>query len=89
MKAWSGIFSATMHRSRTASPASSHDFYLCAAQRLMQALGAYGNLSVNKGKPRYRQFVPVALKRLQGVMKNLPEYAAIARVVSACAEITL
>ncbi len=65
------------------------DFHLCAAQRLMQALGAYGNLSVNKGKPRYRHFVPVALERLQGVMKNLPEYGAIARVVTACAEITL
>lgn len=59
-------------------------FSLCAAQRLMQALGAYGNLSIHKGKTRYREFVPVALKRLAGVMKKLPEYKAIGRVVGEC-----
>lgn len=59
-------------------------FALCAAQRLMQALGAYGNLSIHKGKTRYREFVPVALKRLGGVMRKLPEYKAIGRVVGEC-----
>jgi len=63
-----------------------HDFYLCAAQRLMQALGAYSNLSINKGKTWYRQFVPVAITRLQRVMRMLPEYGAIARVVEACSQ---
>ena len=62
-------------------------FSLCAAQRLMQALGAYGNLSIHKGKTRYREFVPVALKRLDGVMKKLPEYKAIGRVVGECLEV--
>ncbi len=62
------------------------DFYRCAAQRLMQALGAYGNLTVNKGKPRYRRYVGVALRRLNAVMDLLPEYGAIARVAAACAE---
>jgi N-acetylmuramate 1-kinase len=60
------------------------DFMVCAAQRLMQALGAYGNLSIHKGKTRYREFVPVALERLCGVMKKLPEYEAINRVVDEC-----
>ncbi len=46
-------------------------FYLCAAQRLMQALGAYGNLSLNRGKPHYRRFVYPALVHLVEVMEHL------------------
>lgn len=61
-----------------------HDFDLCAAQRLMQACGAYGNLSIHKGKTRYREFMPVALERLEGVMERLPEYPVIKKVVECC-----
>jgi aminoglycoside/choline kinase family phosphotransferase len=50
-----------------------HEFDLCAAQRLMQACGAYGNLSIHKGKTRYCEFMPVALDRLKRVMERLPE----------------
>jgi hypothetical protein len=53
----------------------------------MQALGAYGNLSVHKGKTRYREFVPVALKRLAGVIDRLPEYKAIKSIVECCCEV--
>ena len=63
----------------------SRAFYLCAAQRLMQALGAYGNLTLNKGKQRYRAFVPLALARLQQVLGELPEFVAIGRVADECA----
>ena len=63
-----------------------HDFDLCAAQRLMQACGAYGNLSIHKGKIRYREFMPIALDRLKSVMKRLPEYPAIKKVVECCRE---
>jgi aminoglycoside/choline kinase family phosphotransferase len=59
-------------------------FYICAAQRLMQALGAYGNLSIHKGKEWYRDFIPVAIERLWFVLNNLPEFPAIAQVVSVC-----
>lgn len=59
-------------------------FYICAAQRLMQALGAYGNLSIHKGKEWYRDYIPVAIERLWLVLNNLPEYPAIAQVVSVC-----
>lgn len=58
------------------------EFYICAAQRLMQALGAYGNLSINKGKSRYSQFIPVALQRLSSVFERLPRYPAMAKVVN-------
>lgn len=59
-------------------------FYICAAQRLMQALGAYGNLSIHKGKEWYRDFIPVAIERLWFVLDNLHELPAIAQVVSVC-----
>ena len=42
-------------------------FLLCAAQRLMQALGAYGNLSRNLGKPRFEEYIPIAVDRLEEV----------------------
>ncbi|MBN2188351.1 MAG: phosphotransferase, partial [Chitinispirillaceae bacterium] len=61
-----------------------HDFDVCAAQRLMQACGAYGNLSMCKGKNKYRQFMPVALDRLNSVLERLPEYPAIKKVVECC-----
>jgi aminoglycoside/choline kinase family phosphotransferase len=64
-----------------------HAFAICAAQRLMQALGAYGNLSLHQGKVRYRAFVPVALERLAGVMDRLPEYEAIRSVVEGCSRV--
>lgn len=42
-------------------------FYLCAAQRLMQALGAYANLSRNLGKPHFEQHIPAAVANLSEV----------------------
>ncbi len=60
------------------------DFYLCAAQRLMQACGAYGNLSIHKGKSQYRKFMPAALERLCFVMRQLPDFTAIAGIVEHC-----
>jgi len=41
----------------------------CAVQRLMQALGAYGNL-VSKGDEWYRQHIPVAVKFLNQLIKG-------------------
>ncbi|MCL2688664.1 MAG: phosphotransferase [Chitinispirillia bacterium] len=64
--------------------AEKDNFYLCAAQRLMQALGAYGNLSLNKGKPHYKQFIPTALQRLSKVFEHLPDYPVMADVVNEC-----
>ncbi|MCR5183193.1 MAG: phosphotransferase [Opitutales bacterium] len=49
-------------------------FYKAAAQRLMQALGAYYFLSQKMGKTRYLAFVEPALARLEYVSKDtLPE----------------
>jgi hypothetical protein len=60
------------------------NFYICAAQRLMQALGAYGNLSLHKGKPHYRQFIRPAAERLSYVLKFLPDYPVMGEIVDLC-----
>ncbi len=51
-------------------------YWKCAAQRLMQALGAYGNLGRNLGKTEFLDSIPVALPRLRTVLQEgnlLPE----------------
>jgi aminoglycoside/choline kinase family phosphotransferase len=42
----------------------------CAIQRLMQALGAYGNLAFNVGKPEFLQHIPRAVENLSHVIKR-------------------
>jgi hypothetical protein len=46
-------------------------FWQCAAQRLMQALGAYGFLSIHRGKPSFRDHVAPALTLLREVLTQL------------------
>ncbi len=59
-------------------------FNMCAAQRLMQALGAYGNLSIHKAKDWYREFVPIALERLVGILSLLPEFDQMNLIAQSC-----
>jgi len=44
---------------------------LCAMQRLMQALGAYGFLGLVKGHKHFLKYVPAALKSLQGTVARI------------------
>ena len=46
-------------------------FWQCAAQRLMQALGAYGFLSIHRGKPAFRAHVAPAIARLREALSHL------------------
>ncbi|OAI43042.1 hypothetical protein AYO41_00565 [Verrucomicrobia bacterium SCGC AG-212-E04] len=50
-------------------------FRLCALQRLMQALGAYGFLGLKQGKPDFLRHIPRALANLREVVALLPELA--------------
>jgi hypothetical protein len=52
-------------------------FYLCAAQRLMQALGAYANLSHNQGKTYFEQHIPAGVLNLHTVCEEAPELAPL------------
>jgi N-acetylmuramate 1-kinase len=48
-------------------------FEWCVIQRLMQALGAYGNLGLKLGKPHFLKFIPFALNRLKEVVSQKEE----------------
>ncbi len=48
-------------------------FLRCAAQRLMQALGAYSKLGNSQGREEFLQYVPVALELLRDVLVDDPE----------------
>lgn len=54
----------------------------CAAQRLMQALGAYGNILHTRGDDWYRQYIPVAARLLQGVVAGTDLEKPLAPVIA-------
>lgn len=62
-----GYYHAT-HRAGESWDAFYRIYLMAAAQRLMQALGAYGNLGRNLGKTEFLGHVPSALDRLRGVL---------------------
>ncbi len=59
------------------------ELFLCgSAQRLMQALGAYGFLGRERGKPHFLAHIPPALGRLIDItnrLETLPQLNALAR----------
>jgi aminoglycoside/choline kinase family phosphotransferase len=59
-------------------------FEIAAIQRLMQALGAFGNLTIHKGKQRYRAFIPVGLSRLAVVLSRNGSFPALSELVNQC-----
>lgn len=56
-------------------------FYKCATQRLMQALGAYGNLVSNKGEEWFAQHIPTAAALLSEVIRGRDVEPAIRPVL--------
>jgi len=53
---------------------------MCACQRLMQALGAYGKLGIGDGKREFLRHIPPALENLRGVLEKsglLPSLKAV------------
>jgi len=63
-------------------PAFRKRLHLCAAQRLMQALGAYGNLGLNQGKKEFLQSIPAAIKRLRDVAAKGGELAILEQLLN-------
>lgn len=57
-------------------------FYRCAAQRLMQALGAYGFLGLEKGQQSFLAHIPAALDRLREVAVERGAAPGLAPVLS-------
>ncbi|MES2597025.1 MAG: phosphotransferase [Verrucomicrobiota bacterium] len=52
-------------------------FFLCAAQRLMQALGAYANLYRNQGKAHFEQHIPAGVRNLTTVCEEAEDLAPL------------
>jgi hypothetical protein len=74
------------YRSRSAAGMPDMVVRRCAMQRLMQALGAYANLWLNKGKAWYRNYIPCAFQRLLEISMEESRFPAIRTVVSSCIE---
>ena len=66
-----GVVEAGFHRT----------LHLCAMQRLMQALGAYGFLGLVKERAAFLEHIPAALASLREVLAALPELAATRALV--------
>ncbi len=62
-----------------------HDFAelldFCAAQRLMQALGAYGFLGLVKRRAHFLEHIPAALASLTEVLQRIPSLAGLRRLL--------
>ncbi len=56
-------------------------YLLAAAQRLMQAVGAYANLSRNLGKPHFEDYIPIAIERLRAVFEGHPSLAPLTKLI--------
>jgi N-acetylmuramate 1-kinase len=72
------------YQKKTFGAMKAESYYICSLQRLMQALGAYGNLSIHKGKERYRQFIPVAIDRCIKVLEKTPRFPQLQRILHSC-----
>jgi N-acetylmuramate 1-kinase len=53
-------------------------FFECALQRLMQALGAYGVISMIRGKPEFLRHIKPAMKSLIEVASSIEEFSFLA-----------
>lgn len=59
---------------------------LCAAQRLMQALGAYGFLGLQRERDDFLAHIPVALPRLLAVLMRIPTLSRLAELIAPLAD---
>jgi aminoglycoside/choline kinase family phosphotransferase len=61
-------------------------YNLCAAQRLMQALGAYGFLGLQRERADFLAHIPVALPRLLTVLRRISTLHGLAELIAPLAE---
>lgn len=68
-------------RGVTAGEAFDDVFYMCAAQRLMQALGAYGFLGMKREKPEFLEHIPAARRSLLEVAARVDGLEGIVKLL--------
>jgi aminoglycoside/choline kinase family phosphotransferase len=59
---------------------------LCAMQRLMQAIGAYGFLGLVKGQEKFLHFIPAAMKSLHSIVEQIAGLEELDRVIAPLAQ---
>jgi aminoglycoside/choline kinase family phosphotransferase len=72
-------------RARNGTPVRSEDeeaFCLCAMQRLMQALGAYGYLGHVRGNAAFLSHIPAAFDSLASVLAEIPAAERLHQVIA-------
>ena len=73
-------YAATLHGDGECFGADAEVLAMCACQRLMQALGAYGKLGVGDERTGFLKHIPNALRNLRGVLEAsglVPELRAL------------
>lgn len=68
-------------RGTPAGPAFDDLFHMCAAQRLMQALGAYGFLGLRREKPEFLRHIPAARASLREVAGRVDGLSGVAELL--------
>ncbi|MCD4786083.1 MAG: phosphotransferase [Candidatus Eremiobacteraeota bacterium] len=67
---------------RELDPTRATDIYnRVSLQRLMQALGAYGNLGINKGKSQFLQYIPPAVRLLHSTIRETDSFPFLKNLV--------
>ena len=62
-------------------------FWEASAQRLMQALGAFGYLGLHKGLKNYLAYVPAGLRNLRMAAKNAASLPKLLEICKRCEEV--
>ncbi len=73
------LYDASLYRLPFAS--AGRDFLLASLQRIMQALGAYGNLGINKGKKKFLQYISPALAIINELLTESIDFPCLQGVV--------
>jgi hypothetical protein len=55
---------------------------LCAMQRMMQALGAYGFLGLVRGHEHFLQYIPRAVRSLRGIVGKIDDLKPLASLLA-------
>lgn len=73
-------------RAHVHDPAFAEKLQLCALQRLMQALGAYGYLGLVRGSRAFLEHIPAALESLGEVLAEIPGLDPLRSMVTSSIE---
>lgn len=77
------LFAHYVSIARPENPAPFRTLYaLCAMQRLMQALGAYGKLGHADGRTHFLDHIPAALALLRGILGEIPGFKKLSATLA-------